>query len=210
MRTRDGGLRRATGAASRACALLAGAAGLAAGAGAVPAADHDPVVTVADSADVYRVRASLHVSVPSAIAWKVITDYDRIADFVSSMRMSRAERGPDGLVVHQEVVAGIFPFRRRLKVSLAIDEDPGRRIAFRDVQGASFRSYQGQWRITPEASGTWVEYVLDARPRAAFPRRIGRGMMSRSAQGLLQELRDEMVRRAGSVGARTDSSSRNP
>jgi carbon monoxide dehydrogenase subunit G len=210
VRRRDGRLRHAAGAVSRACALLAGTVGLLGGAGPVPAADHDPVVAVADSGDVYRVRASLHVSVPPAIAWNVITDYDRIADFVSSMRASRAERGPDGLVVHQEVVAGVFPFRRRLKVSLAIDEDPGRRISFRDALGASFRTYQGQWRITPEASGTRVEYALDARPRAAFPRRIGRSMMSRSAQGLLQEVRDEMLRRAGPVGARADSSSRNP
>jgi hypothetical protein len=80
---------------------------------------------------------------------------------------------------------------------LEIDEQPGRRIAFRDVLGKDFERYAGEWALDADSTGTGVRYALDAHPRTAIPRGMCRSMLRRTARRLLEQVRNEMLRRAG-------------
>lgn len=143
------------------------------------------------------VIATLHAAVPPAVAWEVLTDYDHIERFVRSMVSSRAERQSDGrLLVHQVATGRLFTFPRRVQIVLEIHEEPSRRILFHDVLGKDFSSYSGEWSIAPDSTGTRVEYRLMAEPRAAMARLFCRGMLHRTAEELLAQVRAEMVRRA--------------
>ncbi len=160
-----------------------------------------PVVTVEEQKSVNEVLGHFEVPVPLSVAWDVLTDYDHITDFVSSMRASAVEsRDSAGLTVRQEAVAGVFPFRRVAHLLLSVREQPGHRIEFHDLLDRDFRLYRGAWELRPEAAGTAVTYHLAARPAAAAPPFIDRAFLSRTVMRLLTQVQAEMMRR-GREGA---------
>jgi hypothetical protein len=165
-----------------------------------------PEVTLDDAKEGCRVRGVFDTPATLApIVWDVLTDYDHIGTFVRSMRASRVEkRDSKGILVRQDAVGGVFLFRRRVQVLLDVHEEPGRRIAFRDVLGKDFREYVGEWRIAADSTGTHVTYQLQAEPKMPMPRSVCRGMLKHVARDLLQEVRDEILRR-GAAGERAET-----
>jgi ribosome-associated toxin RatA of RatAB toxin-antitoxin module len=187
-------------AAGRALATVLAAIGLVLTWAPAPAAGdpRPPTVTVESRNSVSGVVGRFDVAVPPAAAWGVLTDYDHIADFVSSMRASAVvSRAPGALTVRQEAVVGAFPFRRTAHLLLNVREQPDHRIEFRDLLERDFRLYQGEWELRPGPSGTTVTYRLHAQPNSAIPSFIDRAVLSRTALRLLTQVRAEMMRRAG-------------
>jgi carbon monoxide dehydrogenase subunit G len=160
-----------------------------------------PRVSVADAGNgAYRVEGSFGVDARPLVAWAVLTDYDNLSSFVSSMRSSSAARPePTRLLVTQEAVGRAGPFSRALHVVLDVTEEPPGRLEFHDVCGASFRSYAGAWAIDPDGNGVRVTYTLQARPRSSPPF-FARSILASNARGLLEQVRLEMLRR-GRVAA---------
>lgn len=149
----------------------------------------------------YRIEGSFRVDAPPAVAWAVLTDYDKLSSFVSSMRSSSSARlESGGLVVTQEAVGRAGPFSRTLHVVLDVTEAPPSRIEFHDVSGASFHSYVGAWAIDADGAGARVTYTLEARPHSSPPL-FGRSILASNARGLLEQVRLEMVRRRRTVSA---------
>jgi len=147
----------------------------------------------------YRIEGSFGVTAPPHVAWAVLTDYDNLSSFVSSMRSSSAARLESGrLLVTQEAVGRAGPFSRKLNVVLDVTEEPPNRIEFHDVCGASFQSYVGAWAIDSDGAGARVTYVLDARPRSSPPF-FARSILSSNARALLEQVRLEMLRRTGTA-----------
>src|SRR6187399_2778323 len=88
-------------------------------------------VTVDDTDGSCRVRASFTAPVSRDIAWNVLSDYDSIGRFVSSVRTSRMERQADGrFLLRQDAVGSVFMFKHRIQVLLEIEEKAGSRIHF--------------------------------------------------------------------------------
>ena len=149
----------------------------------------------------YRIEGSFRVDAPPPVVWAVLTDYDNLSSFVSSMKSSSAARPESGrLVVTQEAVGRAGPFSRTLHVVLDVTEDPPSRIEFHDVSGASFHSYVGAWAIDADGAGARVTYTLKARPRSSPPL-FGRSILASNARGLLAQVRLEMLRRRRTVSA---------
>ncbi|HET9328038.1 MAG TPA: SRPBCC family protein [Candidatus Eisenbacteria bacterium] len=160
----------------------------------------DVTVELDDSTRACGVQGSFIVPVSAVVAWVVLTDYDHIAGFVTSMVSSRAERRSDGsLRVHQvatgSVMAGVV--RRRVHVELDTREEPPRRIAFTDVLGKDFSSYVGEWLIVPmpDTGAVYVTYRLTAEPHGAIARAFCRGALRKTTRELLEQVRAEMLRR---------------
>jgi hypothetical protein len=190
---------RTTWAAAAAAALVVStAAAFAVDRDTAPAA---PSISVVGSEGAYRIDGSFVVDTTARVAWEVLTDYDGLASFVSSMRSSTASRDQSGrLLVTQEAVGRAGPFTRTLHVVLEVTEEAPGRIAFRDVCGGSFHSYAGNWSIGPGEAGLRVTYVLEARPRSAPPL-FARSILASNARGLLDQVRLEMLRRARAARA---------
>lgn len=137
------------------------------------------------------------IAAPTAIVWSVLTDYDSIARFVTSMRSSHVVgRSSDTLFVDQQAVGRLLLFSHRLHTSLRIEEEPPTRIRFVDLLGRDFRSYRGEWRIEPGASGATVIYRLEADPSFPIPDFVARGLFRSTARELLSQVRTEIERRA--------------
>ncbi|HEV8266060.1 MAG TPA: SRPBCC family protein [Gemmatimonadales bacterium] len=195
---------RTAGAAAIAAALGLWAGALRAEAGSVvaPTKAAAPAVSVMSGEDgAYRIEGSFRVGASAPVAWAVLTDYDNLSSFVSSMRASVATRDASGrLLVTQEAVGRAGPFARTLTVVLEVTEDAPARIAFRDLCAGSFHSYTGAWAITPEDDGVRVTYTLEARPRSSPPL-FARSILASNARGLLEQVRLEMLRRGRTASA---------
>jgi carbon monoxide dehydrogenase subunit G len=161
------------------------------------AGEGDVALEVTESSGVYHVRGSFTGEAPLATAWAVLSDYERIGAFVKSIKTSEFVIGPGGeRVLRQDAVVRLFPFRRAMRVELAIAEWPERRIEFRDVLGRDFKHYVGAWTLHAGEEGSAVEYTLEADPTAGLLPLIGRSAMSGNVRDLLTQVRAEMKRRA--------------
>lgn len=148
----------------------------------------------------YVMEGSFTVIATPETAWGVLTDYDHIGRFVSSIRTSRVlERHPDHIVLEQEASGGVLFFRRRTLVRLDIYEQPLRHLWFQDTSGRDFLSYSGAWRLDGQPPALRVEYRLEAAPRFYVPGFLARGVFRKSAERLLDEVRLEMMKRSSTA-----------
>jgi carbon monoxide dehydrogenase subunit G len=157
-------------------------------------------VSVTSTRGAYRIEGSFGVETEPTVAWAVLTDYDGVPSFVSSMRSSSAQREEGRLLVTQEAIGRIGPFTRTMHVVLDVTEQEPEVIAFRDVCGGSFRSYAGTWKIEPDGDGLRITYTLDLRPRTSPPL-FAKSIIASNARGLLEQVRTEIRRRARTASA---------
>ena len=183
---------------------LAALAALAAGWPPAAAAGQEPifagslsqvVVSFADLGDsTMQLEGRFMTDASSATAWSVLTDYDHIPAFVSSMRSSRIKARGDGyLLVEQESLARMLWFQRRLDVLLKVREEPPHRIAFDDVSKASFERYEGSWTLQDTPGGREVIYRLTVK--GGLIGLVARSRSQNMVRELLEQVRAEIGRR---------------
>ena len=145
----------------------------------------------------YVVDAAFDVNVPTPLAWEVLTDYEGIGRFVSSIRQSTIRKRDGGRVLlEQHGVGRAWIVSLPMHVVLDVREQDQRVLAFRDVCGKSFTTYEGTWELTTVGSGTRVIYRLKADPTGREPAMLARSAIKGSVKKLLDEVRTEILARA--------------
>lgn len=153
------------------------------------------VERVADQA--YVVEAAFDLDAPSHIVWEVLTDYEGIGRFVSSIRQSTVkQREPGRVLIEQHGVGRAWIFSMPMHVVLDVREHDQRLLAFRDTCGKSFTSYEGAWGLASAGTGTRVTYHLKAAPTGGQPAALTRAAMRGNVKRLLEEVRNEILARA--------------
>jgi carbon monoxide dehydrogenase subunit G len=155
-------------------------------------------VDVARAADdAYVVDASFDVDVPHHVAWQVITDYEGLGRFVSSIKQSTIRRREAGrIILEQYGVGKAWIVSLPMHVVLDVREEDQRTVAFRDLCGKSFSTYEGKWEVTAAAGRTRVTYRLKADPNGRQPAVLARSAIRASVKKLLDEVRTEILARA--------------
>jgi hypothetical protein len=144
----------------------------------------------------YTVDAAFDVNVPASIAWEVLTDYEGIGRFVSSIRQSTIKRREPGRVLlEQHGVGRAWIISLPMHVVLDVREDGQRVLAFRDVCGKSFSVYEGSWELSEVNGRTRVTYRLKADPTGRQPAMLAKSAIKGSVKTLLDEVRKEIVAR---------------
>lgn len=145
----------------------------------------------------YVVDAAFDVNVPTPLAWEVLTDYEGIGRFVSSIRQSTIKKRETGRVLlEQHGVGRAWIVSLPMHVVLEVREQDQRLLAFRDVCGKSFTTYEGTWELTTIGGGTRVTYRLKADPNGRQPAMLARSAIRGSVKKLLDEVRSEILARA--------------
>ena len=162
-----------------------------------------PVVSIADRGDAtLQLEGRFTTTTSRAIVWNVLTDYDHIQEFVSSMRSSHVkEHGNGFLIVEQESVAKVLFFQRTFHLLLKVREEPQQSIAFEDVSRASFEHYDGSWSLKETPAGIEVIYRLTAKGGFMTTGFMSRTAARNMAEELLEQVRTEMSHRAGAKAA---------
>lgn len=144
----------------------------------------------------YVVDAAFDVDAPAETVWAVLTDYEGIGDFVSSIRQSTiTRREPGRVILEQHGVGKAWIVSVPMHVVLEVREHDRRVLAFRDLCGKSFSTYEGKWELTQIDGRTRVTYALKADPNGRQPAMLARPAIKGSVQKLLDEVREEILAR---------------
>lgn len=155
-----------------------------------------PEIAVTEAAGVFRVIAAFTVPSAAATVATVLTDYERIPEFMPDVTTSLVlERNESGLVVEQEALAKFMLFTKRIHLVLDVSEDRGT-IRFRDRCGKSFAQYEGAWRLSGSGDSTRVVYELAAQPSFEVPAFVLKRLLKRDAAAMIERLQAEIGSRA--------------
>lgn len=144
----------------------------------------------------YRLEGRFKGTASPYDVWRVLTDYENISHFVSSLRMSSVrESTTDRILLEQEALGKKFVFTKRIRVMLQVTEMPYKRVIFEDTLHADFSFYEGSWEIHKTAEGVEVVYRLSCQRKFMVPNALAKDALRQSAEDLLSEVRAEVLRR---------------
>ena len=133
--------------------------------------------------------------------FKVLTDYERMKDFLPGMLTSKViVRDGNRVVVEQSADEGVLLFRQRVDARLAIDEAPPYRLTIRALSG-SFKELTSHYVLTRRRDRTLIEYRSRFLPDFHMPAMIGIHAVQRSLERHLAALAEEVNRRAAVTGS---------
>lgn len=142
-----------------------------------------------------RVDASMLVNADVATLWSTLTDYNRLAEFVPSMVISRVISRPGQPVrVEQRSDAGLFSFVMPDHVILALEESQQRTISFRAISG-SVLSMQGEWRIQGDTPPLRLVYRAHLLPIVPAPPLVAEGFIEGEVRQRFEAVGREAERR---------------
>lgn len=120
-----------------------------------------------------QITASLQISQPVEQVWKVLTDYEALADFIPNLTKSRLLEHPQGGIRLEQIGAQRFlSFNFCARVVLDLEESFPKEINFRMVEG-DFKDFSGSWLLKPYSfsgyMGTYLYYTVKVWPKRTMP-----------------------------------------
>jgi ribosome-associated toxin RatA of RatAB toxin-antitoxin module len=123
--------------------------------------------------DSFEIEATAEIEVDVADAWKVLTDYDRLADFIPGMHESRVvSRDGFNVVVDQRGEASLLFLTFPMRVRLAIEERPYERIVSAAIAG-NFKELHGVYHLQLRGAKLQLRYEGKFTPDFVFPPLLG-------------------------------------
>ena len=175
--------------ASRAAALIVLAASDAAGANPVSVEAHREGEAV-----VVEARAALHVDL--AMAWEVLTGYDRYTQFIPDLTLSRVlSRSGGEVVVEQKGQLAFLVFRLPVEVTMNVSERPRTGISSRAVAG-TFREMTGSYTLEQAGDDLQLTYSGRMVPRFGLLSLMGTAAVKAAVEKQFGALVREMQTRA--------------
>ena len=164
-------------------------------AAAAPAAEI--AVHATRNGDALEVEASAEFAVSPARTWQVLTDYNRFAEFVPSLEVSRVvSRSGDSAVVEQKGAARLLFLSYAMDVRLAITEYPPDRIVSQAV-GGNFREMRSSYTLEPRQGRMLLHYSGRMVPDFYIPPLIGMYVLRRNVEDMFRALVEEIERGQG-------------
>jgi ribosome-associated toxin RatA of RatAB toxin-antitoxin module len=120
-----------------------------------------------------RIVATTHIPFHVEQIWQILTDYDRLADFIPNLTESHRVSHPEGGIRLVQVGAQCFlNVKFCARVVLDMLEVFPKELKFSMVEG-DFRQFEGRWLLEPLAvdqnPGTKLSYDLIVLPPRAMP-----------------------------------------
>lgn len=147
----------------------------------LPAMAQEPAVNLSvervntEEGQVYQIAAQGEVAAPPAAVWHILTDYNRMAEFVPDLRSARVISRTDGqVVVEQFGSAHVLFFRRDIHLVVKVREQPMTQIDVSLLDG-DMKVYRCSWQLVPipATGGTRVIYSGTMAPKFYVPGMLG-------------------------------------
>lgn len=143
----------------------------------------------------FDVEASAEFEAGVELAWAVLTDYDRLAEFIPGMKQSRVvSREGLQVVVDQSGEASLLFFTFPIQVRLAIEEHPFDRVESRAISG-NFRELSGNYLLEVHGTRLLLRYSGRMTPDFAVPPLIGTLLVRNTVAKRFRAMVDEILRR---------------
>ena len=116
-----------------------------------------------------KIAASVLLPVPACGAFRLMTDYDSLPEYIPGMLETHHEYIKQGLVkVWQVGEVEIWFLHFKIKSLLEIQEIPNQKISFKQLEG-SLSTYNGEWTLQETPQGTHVRYSAELTFRHFMP-----------------------------------------
>lgn len=152
-------------------------------------------LTVTHAGSAYFCDAVLFAPVPQSLAFEVLTDVERMVEWVPNLRQSRILNREGNVILIEQVGLAQFGFlsfnfstERRLVLNRPTTIDAVQ------VRGSANR-YNSQLRLTPQASGTRLDYHAEFEPGLLASIVVSREFMEHEIAEQFTAMIQEMVRR---------------
>jgi ribosome-associated toxin RatA of RatAB toxin-antitoxin module len=133
-------------------------------------------------------QISVRIQIPQPVEriWKVLTDYEALADFIPNLAKSRLIEHPNGGIRLEQIGSGrLLNFNFCARVVLDLEEYFPKEINFRMVEG-DFKGFSGSWCLEPyslgESIGTNLCYTIQVWPKLTMPVAIIENRLSKDLQ----------------------------
>lgn len=162
---------------------------------AAPAHAAEITVHATRNGDALEVVAVAEFEGDVARTWQVLTDYDRIAEFVPNLEMSRVvSRGRNSAVVEQKGEARMLIFSYPINVRLAVTEHPHERVESHAISG-NFREMRNAYSLEQRQGRVLLRYTGHLVPDFFIPPLIGTLALRRNVEETFRAMVEEMERR---------------
>lgn len=142
------------------------------------------------------------INAPLEIVWNVLTDYNRLSEYIPNLAISVQRPHPtDGIRVEQCGAQSILGFEFRASLTMDMTEVNGaaeewRAIEFSLVSSSDFRQFDGLWRMEKMATNkTALCYSVNIMPKGIVPVRAIEWRISEDVPGNMDAVREECERR---------------
>mmetsp|Transcript_9288 Transcript_9288/g.27966 ORF Transcript_9288/g.27966 Transcript_9288/m.27966 type:complete len:231 (+) Transcript_9288:223-915(+) len=123
-----------------------------------------------------KISSSIIIKKSPEAVWSVLTDYNRLAEYIPNLAMSRKRYHPKGGIrLEQCGVQSIFGFEFKASVVMDMKEvntdKKDREIHFDMVESRDFKVFNGVWKLKSLQNGTAtnLRYEVEIVPRGFVP-----------------------------------------
>lgn len=151
---------------------------------------------------VFDVTASGAVNASPAAVWKILTDYDRMAEFVPDLKTTKVlSRSGNKVVVEQYGVARFLFFKRSIHLVVNVLEEPMTSIEIGLVNG-DMKVYACRWELVPvpETGGTRILYSGKLVPKFYVPGMLGANIIRSDIERMMKAVLERLDRPADQAG----------
>jgi len=171
-----------------------------------------PLAACAADASVTRegailyVGATVNAAAPVESCYAVLTDYERLSEFVPGIRSSKVVSQPgEMLKIEQVGVAGPSFLGLTVRTTLGLTltppgAGPEARVDF-GAYGGNLRQMYGAWVVRESKAGCRIEYRATIEPDFPVPPLVGPFVMRRQVEAQLDAIAREIERRHKMQGA---------
>jgi carbon monoxide dehydrogenase subunit G len=145
-------------------------------------------------------------SVPATVqeVWRVLTDFDHMADFISNVKESKVIRASgDTLTIFQRGAATYGPVSYPFESTREIRLKPFHKIRTHLITG-NMRKMEGTTHLINEGGQTRVIHHTDIIPEVWFPSAVGEVFIEHEMREQFNEMRNEIIKRKKASLKETD------
>jgi ribosome-associated toxin RatA of RatAB toxin-antitoxin module len=146
--------------------------------------------------NVFEVNASGEVAAAPAAVWRILTDYERMPEFVPDLKQARVlSRSGDQVLVEQFGVVRFLFFQRTIHLIVQVREQPISQIDVSLVDG-DMKVYNCRWQLiaVPETGGTRVVYSGTLAPKFYVPGMLGSNLIRADVEKMMAAVLERLDR----------------
>ena len=136
---------------------------------------------------VFEVNASGEVAAAPAAVWKILTNYERMPEFVPDLKSTKVlSRSGNRIVLEQMGVARFLFLSRSIGLVVQVTEEPISAIDIGLVSG-DMKVYNCRWELLPtESGGTRILYSGKLAPKFYVPGMLGTNLIRADIERMMQ------------------------
>ncbi len=140
-----------------------------------------------DGGKMFQIVSSGTVAANPAAVWRILTDYNRMADYVPDMKSARVvSRNGDKVIIEQRGAARFLFFSRDIHLIVQVHEQAPNKIDVSLIDG-DMKVYRCSWELTPIAAtgGTRVLYNATIEPKFYVPGMVGASLVRKDVAKMM-------------------------